>query len=320
MENEKKYEIHLAPLQGYTDAVFRNAFERFFGGAEICYTPFIRMEKDGKFRNKDVRELEPERNRVKRLIPQLLPGTREELIGLVHLVQEKGYQSVDINLGCPFPLIAGKRKGAGMLPYPERVAEVLSGIQEFPQLSFSLKMRLGWEDAGECLQLLPVLNELPFSWISVHARVGKQQYKGEVDREAFGRFYAGCVHPVFYNGDLDSPEQIREVFKDFSRLKGVLIGRGLLKNPFLIREFYEKEKLSPEARQERLVGFHEELFNGYASYLQGENQLLLKMKSLWEYYLPETDRKLLKRLRKASTVNRYREAVGEIWKSLKGTE
>lgn len=94
--------------------------------------------------------------------------------GDTEIVRDNGYTEIDINLGCPFPLIAGKRKGAGMLPYPEQVQEVLQTVNEYPDIRFSLKIRLGWENVCECQFLSSVFNSVRLDHITVHARTGKQ--------------------------------------------------------------------------------------------------------------------------------------------------
>lgn len=306
------YELHFAPLQGYTDPIFRNAFAKYFGGVDAYYTPFIRVER-GDIRYRDLRDIKPDLNTVDILIPQILPGSPEEFRLLTSAVQEKGYKAIDINLGCSFPLIAGKRKGAGMLPYPDRVKEVLETLNEFPDIRFSVKMRLGWLDAGECLNLSDILNDLRLDHITIHTRTGKQQYKGETDPEAFARFYELCRHPLFYNGDLHTREEIEIILKKFPQLRGVSLGRGLLSSPLLGKEFKENETFSDETRMSLYFAFHQELFKAYAEVLQGDSQLLTKMRSLWEYFLPETDHKLLKKIKKANKVNAYHEAVKNIF-------
>lgn len=307
----QNYQIHFAPLQGYTDHIFRKAFARYFGGVDVYYTPFIRVEKGG-FRKRDIRGIEPEANGDVCLVPQILPGTAEEFRLLTNMLRENGHRAVDINLGCPFPLIAGKRKGAGMLPYPDRVEEVLRVIDEYPDMRFSVKMRLGWENGGECMVLLGVLNSVRLCHITLHARIGKQQYKGTTNREAFGEFYQGCKHPLFFNGDLHSVEDIDEILGMFPLLMGVSVGRGLLSSPLLAKEFKENETFSENQRMPLYSAFHKELFSTYSGLLQGENQILMKMKTLWEYFLPETDRKLLKRIKKANKLSQYTEAVNGI--------
>lgn len=307
------YKLHFAPLQGFTDSFFRNTFDKHFGGVDTYYTPFIRIDK-GTFLHRDLRGIEPDANTVGCLLPQILPGSPEEFRKLTELLISLEYKHIDINLGCPFPLIAGKHKGAGMLPYPDEVKAVLETINEYPETDFSLKMRLGWENPDECLILADILNSIRLRHITLHARTGKQQYKGETDKDAFARFYERCIHPLFYNGDLKTTEEIEEILTCFPRLEGVALGRGLLASPLLAKEF-KGHKMIPESDRTALYAvFHRELFHYYSEKLQGTTQLLMKMKTLWEYFLPETDRKLLKKIKKANKIEQYTEAVHEIFK------
>lgn len=113
-------------------------------------------------------------------------------------------------------MLARRHNGSGMLPYPEEVKALLSeAIDRHPDIRFSVKLRLGWEQAEECLALLPLFNELPLAHIILHPRLGKQQYKGEVDLEGFEAFYKECTHPLLYNGDLHTVEDIRSVTTRF---------------------------------------------------------------------------------------------------------
>lgn len=310
---QRPYEFHFAPLQGYTDAVFRNAFEKYFGGVDAYYTPFVRVESGATFRHRDVRDIEPANNAVPCLIPQILPGSPEEFRLLVDLLLEKGYTSADINMGCPFPLIAGKKKGSGILPYPDLVEKVLETINEYPQVRFSLKLRLGWENASECIILSDIINNLRLCHVTVHARIGKQQYKGVTDREGFGRFYEVCKHPLFYNGDLKTVEECESVLTEFPLLRGVSVGRGMLSSPFMPKDFRKNETFSSAERMSLLSAFHQDLFLVYSERLQGESQLLTKMKTLWEYFLSDTDRKLLKKIKKAHKLSEYTGAVNAIF-------
>lgn len=310
---KEKLPIHFAPLQGYTDAIYRQAHARIFGGIASYYTPFVRIEH-GDFRRKDVRELETENNRVVVLTPQLIASTPETILHILSLFIEKGYQKVDINLGCPFPTLAKRHNGAGLLPYPDEVKALLSAaLEAHPDIRFSVKMRLGWEDAAECMALLPLLNSLPLSHITMHPRLGKQQYKGEVDLEAFQRFYAECEKPLVYNGDLLTLDDIERIESRFPRLAGLMIGRGLLANPALAIEYQQGEPLSPQAMMEKIRLLHADVFSQYGNLLEGgEQQLLTKMRTFWEYLLPDGDRKAKKVIHKTSKLSNYQAAVSNL--------
>ena len=152
--------IHFAPLQGYTEAIYRNAHATVFGGVETYYTPFVRLEKE-TFRSRDIRDIEPGNNTVSHLIPQLIGADTNKAEAILSLFIEKGYKEVDINMGCPFPMLAKRHNGSGILPFPEEVEKLLEIIHKYPEINFSVKMRLGWENTKECLNLLPIMNALP---------------------------------------------------------------------------------------------------------------------------------------------------------------
>lgn len=307
--------IHFAPLQGYTEAIYRQAHARIFGGVESYYTPFVRVER-GEIRRKDIRELEPENNRGILLIPQLIAPGVDKMEQILALFIEKGYKKADINLGCPFPILAKRHNGSGMLPHPEEVRTLLTAaIEKHPDLEFSVKMRLGWENPQECLALLPLLNELPLTHITMHPRLGKQQYKGETDMNAFKAFYEQCTRPLIFNGDLLTVEDIQAVAQRFPRLAGVMIGRGLLANPALAMEYQQGQPLEEKQMLEKLRLFHADVFAQYGNLLEGgDKQLLTKMKTFWEYLLPDGDRKAKKAIHKANKMEAYQTAVNSLLK------
>ena len=301
--------IHFAPLQGYTEAIYRNAHDAFFGGVDTYYTPFVRLEKDG-FRNKDVREIAPESNQVPHLVPQLIATSIEKAETILSLFIEKGYKEADINLGCPFPLLAKRHNGSGILPYPDEVKTLLGLTLKYPQISFSVKMRLGWENPDECLQLAPILNDLPLRHITMHPRLGKQQYKGEVDLKAFEAFQGVCKHPLIYNGDINSVEDIHHIQEQFPGLAGMMIGRGLLANPALAWEYQQNRTLEFDEMKEKIQSMHTYVYEEYIEQLKGGDlQILNKMKAFWEYLLPNADRKLLKAIHKSTNLHKYTQAV-----------
>ncbi len=309
MEEQKKYKIHFAPVQGHTDWTYRNLHEKHFGSVDAYYTPFIRVEKGDSFRLRDMKDCDPELNTVQRLIPQVLGGDPMELDVSLEMLEERGFTGVDINMGCPFPMIARRGKGAGVLSDPKRVRELMEVVKEYPGMQCSVKMRLGWENPEECLSLLPVLNDTPLTAVILHARVGTQEYKGEVNPDAFEAFYNQCKHPLYYNGDVLTLEDIQRVTARFPRLEGVMIGRGLLANPALAMEYLNGKELTSEEKYRKFKLFHAELLAAYAERLQGEHQLVMKMKTFWEYFMPMTDRKILKKIHKSNKLSQYNEAL-----------
>ena len=128
--NNNLLPIHFAPLQDYTDAVYRLAHARIFGGIDTYYSPFVRVEH-GEIRRKDARDISSKNNREGiHLIPQLIASQPDKLEQIITLFIENNYQEADINLGCPFPMLAKRHNGAGMLPYPDEVKDLLTAAIE----------------------------------------------------------------------------------------------------------------------------------------------------------------------------------------------
>lgn len=304
--------IQLAPLQGFTEAFIRNSIAECFGGISEFYTPFVRLEK-GSFRNKELKDIDPLRNNVPELIPQIIAASGEEAAILVRKIASLGYRMIDINMGCPFPMMVRRGRGSGILESPERVADVLSVVSEFPDISFSVKLRLGWDTSDACLRLAGLLASLPLRQVVLHPRMGIQQYKGVCDLEAFARFYDVCRNPLVYNGDITTPEQMDELLSRFPGLRGLMIGRGLLARPWMASEYLEGASWSSSRKRMAFTDFHERLLAGYRCTIEGgDSQLLSKLLSFWEYFLNGADSRKLKRIRKAGNIRNYCSAVSDL--------
>lgn len=300
--------IYFAPLQGFTDAAYRRAHHAICGGVTGYYAPFLRLEH-GELRRRDVRDVEP--SEVP-LIPQVIAADVEEFRMLTKVLTDKGYRQIDINLGCPFPMQTRLGRGAGMLQHPERTTAIMEEVQRLSTegVQCSVKMRLGLESADEWQQILPILNASPLHHITVHPRVGKQQYKGEVNMSAFASLYATSKHPVIYNGDLTSVADIEAVAKRFPHLEGIMIGRGLLTRPTLAEEYRTGQNCSDDEVRERILAIHHEVLNHYEQTLEGgDAQVLQKILPFWEYAGLAFDHHFIKLLKKSHNLHEYKSLI-----------
>ena len=300
--------LFAAPLQGFTEATWRNIHSEVFGGIDSYVTPFLRIEK-GEIRSKDVRDIEKKNNNVPHLIPQLIAASPEELIPIVEFISGQGYKEIDINMGCSFALQVRKMHGAGLLPHPDKIAALMRATEKFPEITFSVKMRLGWDSKDEWREVLPILNEASLSRITLHPRTGREQYREPADTDAFALFYEECRHPLVYNGDLTTRESIDNIVERFPALEGIMVGRGLLANPALGTEFKEQRNLSHGEKASLVATFHRKFYDAISPRLQGNTQLLSKLKPYWEYLLPDMEKRDKKAIIKASTAEKYLMAV-----------
>lgn len=315
--------IHFAPLQGYTEDAYRRAHNKICGGVAKYYTPFMRVEHK-EVRRKDVFDMLPEHNENLPLALQVIATGREEMEVLLRNVEEKwcGVLAekrlhIDVNMGCPFPLQVRHGRGAGLLQRPECVEEICRFISLHPEYDFSVKMRLGVEKTDEWRGVMPLLNGVKLKHVAVHPRVAKQQYGGEPDVAAFEAFMEECIHPVIYNGDVTTVEQIAELEARYSAsagtgLAGVMIGRGLLARPTLAREYAEGRTCSDAEVVEALCRLHDAVYESYAARIPGEAQLLQKLRTFWDYAEPTLGRKAWKKIHKAGSLRNYLAAVAAI--------
>ena len=304
-----------APVQGHTDAAYRHFHTRLYGNNLTYVTPFIRLEKN-ELRPRDLRDYKSDLNSNLHVIPQIIFRNREELLRLTELMMEADAKEIDLNMGCPFPLQTGHGRGAATIGNIDLAENIKNLADNNPEISFSVKMRLGMKDPSEWRKIMPVLNEARLSHIVMHPRVAAIQYNGQPDLEEFAKFHEESKNPVIYNGDLTSPSEIASIIGQFPGLKGIMIGRGLLRRPSLIQEFISGTELNPEERIKKMLEFHNELYQYYASVLCGDSQVISKIQPFWEYAEEEIGRKSWKAIKKASSLAKYQTAIATIHNSL----
>ncbi len=298
--NNIKIPMLAAPLQGVTDSVWRMAQHSVFGGVDAYYAPFMRVER-GEVRRKDLRDVSPERNAGITLVPQILACQSDHALMMVEALKQMGYRHIDINLGCPFPPIALHRKGSGMLAFPDLAATLFQALATVQDVQYSVKMRLGWDRNDQWRDILPLLEIISPRHIAVHPRIGKQQYKGDLDMEQFEALLAASQWPVVYNGGLRSIQDIERTIQRYPTLAAVMVGSGLAANPGMF---------CPKATTDDYRRFHDLLVEGYTEQLNGgEAQLVRHLQDIWQTFLPGTDHKLFKAIRKSRTLDQYENAA-----------
>lgn len=302
------YKIEFAPLQGYTDAIYRTMHNKVFGGINCYYSPFIRLEK-GEVRQKDIKDILPENNENINLVPQIIVNSNEEFLKLTESVSNLGYKRIDINMGCPFPLQTKKGRGAALLQNTNHLEDIVESINSINDIDFSIKMRLGMDSAEDAKGALEIINKAKLHHITIHPRIAKQQYKGEIDYQTFDYIYQNCLHPIIYNGDILSQEDIYNIINIYTKIEGIMIGRGLLAKPYLAMELNKTIRLSVSERLSMIMKLHDAIYDHYSSVMQGEHQLLLKMKTFWEYLDEEIGKKPYKAIKKSVNIKKYELAI-----------
>lgn len=338
--------LSLGPFQGITDAPFRNVFKQHFGGIDKFYTPFFTGIQKDHAKNLQVEEIDPTCNDVETLTPQILSTDAEEILRFAKQCKELGYKEINLNMGCPFPRVANKKRGCGLLPYPDMVGAMFERIFErIDDMKFSVKCRLGYYSPHEIEAIIPIFNRFPLSELIIHPRIGKQLYKGEADVERFKALIPYINAPLVYNGDIVSVESFGCIGKAVQPVDQFMLGRGLLANPFLAEEIkgnmddntsdarnadargaslqgelVRTHRMRPsqqtDGKTERLHHYVIDLYEDRLRHAGGSPKVLGRMKELWSYLMNsfESSQDVWRKIKKINALKEYEEAVEEIFK------
>lgn len=310
--------LSLGPFQGITDAPFRNVFKRHFGGIDKFYTPFFTgIHKEEHAKNLQGEEIDPHYNDVETLTPQILSTDAEEILRFAKQCQQLGYKEINLNMGCPFPRVANKKRGCGFLPYPDKVEAMLERVFEEIDIKFSVKCRLGYFDPKEIDAILPIFNKFPISELIIHPRIGKQLYKGEADVERFKALIPYINAPLVYNGDIVSEESFNRISNAVQPVNQFMLGRGILANPFLAEQI-KNDKASTHDKMERLHNYVIDLYEDRLHHAGGSPKVLGRMKELWSYLMNsfEEPQVVWRKIKKINALKEYEEAVETIFKEI----
>ncbi len=297
--------IYLAPIQGFTDFIYRKTYAEVFPDTAAYFIPYISVKNDVVLK-KHLAEILPENNPQNRVVPQVLPANSNELLFLANILSDYGYREINLNLGCPYPMVTHRGKGAGLLPHPERIREMLNVFFEKTTLKFSVKLRAGLTSPTEVEKLAPVFNEFPLTEIIFHPRIATQLYKGEILEDTFNHFSEQINHPLVYNGDIFTLEDFHRKKTLFPETTTWMLGRGILMNPFLPAEIMGS-KQPKQIKKEKLIEFHQLVFNGYSETMDNPGNVLNKMKQFWIYFsfnFPN-QHKVIKGIKKVKSVQLY---------------
>ena len=307
---ETTAQIYTAPFQGITGQVFRTCYAKHFSGVDKLFTPyFASINNEKRLPERKLMELSHLKENGIQVIPQILSKDADEIIRFAKLIEQLGFTELNWNLGCPYPQVANKKRGSGMLPYPSLVAEIMENVFAEIKINFSIKCRTGYFSPDEIDELVPVFNRFPLSELIIHPRIGKQLYSGTADPEKFAHIENQLRMPVVYNGDIFSKEDFIGLQQKFPSVTHWMIGRGILSDPFLPARI--KGLALPADEKKQLRKFIENL---YLEYRRSTNDSLATigfMKEYWRYLSEsfENPHKVLKKIKKTRSFDEYEEVV-----------
>ena len=275
-------QYYAAPMEGLTDRVWRQAQQKWFGPegtAHRYYAPFLSPPENRVLIKKKMAELAPAANPGAPVIPQLLAKDGELAAWMIGELRALGYTEVNLNLGCPSGTVTAKGKGSGMLRDPAVLDAFLDAVFSHAEGPISVKTRLG--------------------------------VSSQADRAAFAEALPRCTMPVCYNGDVTTPEELHALETQFPQLSGIMIGRGFIADPALLR----RARGGTGASREELRGYLDDLYHGYTELFGSAGCAVSRMKAHWFYLIHRFagSEKLEKQLRKAREPWEYEVLVNQIF-------
>lgn len=302
--------LYFAPLEGIGTYVYRRAHQKLFGGCDAYFAPFITPSDNERISMKCLRDILPENNENVNLKVQVLTNRADSFLKFEEKIIPLGYDSVNINLGCPSGTVCKKGRGAAFLKYPDELDSFLGEIFSKSNLNISIKKRIGFDSAGESESLTKIMKKHPLSLLIVHPRLRKDYYKGCPDIETFKKIYSSYSKPLCYNGDIFSFSDYEDIHHKFPDLDSVMIGRGAIANPAIFREIKGGKKLSTSELEE----FSHMLIDDYVKVLGSDWYTLNRLKEIWLYSILNypCEKKIAKEIKKAQKLSVLTNAIKKL--------
>lgn len=303
--------FYFAPLEGITGYIYRNNYEKYFGGINKYFTPFIAPDSNCFLSNKEKRDVLPDNNNVMP-VPQILTNKAKNFIGSAKALKNLGYTEVNLNLGCPAATVVTKHKGSGMLDDTDYLDEFLYHIFENTDIKISIKTRTGMRTHDEFYELLNIFNKYELSELIIHPRVREEYYNGETNLEIYEYALKNSKNKVIYNGDIHSLKDYEMFLERFRDTDSLMLGRGLLKNPGLINRIKGGDMKDEKAKIGRFMA---NIKDDYYEAMHDEKNVLFKMKELWLYLSTyfEDGETYWKKIKKVKNFNEYAKVVDTIF-------
>ena len=237
--------LALAPMQDVTDLPFWKLMTRY-GGADVYWTEYFRI-RPGSHLEPHILASITGNPTGRPIVAQMIGNSIPDLIRSAHELQQHPIAAIDLNLGCPAPVVYRKCAGGGLLREPRRIDSILGALRDAVKIPFTVKTRLGFDDPSVFDELLPIFAKHSLDLLTVHGRTVKQMYRSAVHYDFIGRAAAELPCPVLANGNVYSAEKASEVLA-LTGARGLMIGRGAIRNPWLFNQIREHRRGAPLTR------------------------------------------------------------------------
>ncbi|NMF03651.1 tRNA dihydrouridine synthase [Clostridium beijerinckii] len=302
---------YLAPMEGITEYIYRNSYEKFFGNVDKYFTPFIVPNESRSLKTKELVDVLPENNKGMNIVPQILTNDAEGFSNTSRKLQQLGYNEVNLNLGCPAKTVVSKNRGSGFLAKREELDSFLDEIFKMDNMKISIKTRIGKDNPEEFYELIKIYNKYPLEELIIHPRTQKDFYGNKPNLNIFREALSLSNSPICYNGDIFTINDYNKLVADFPEVNTVMLGRGILANPGLINIIKNDINTSKNI----LKDFHDEILNRYIEVFPEDIYAINRMKELFGYmiYIFSDNKEYAKKIRSAQKLSDYTEAVQSLF-------
>lgn len=301
---------YFAPMEGVTDAIYRQVHHAHFTGPVKYFIPFISPTQNLVLTPRERKNVDPQVNAGLPVVPQVLTKNAGHFLWAANLLRDMGYEEVNLNAGCPSGTVTAKGKGAGLLQRPQEFAWFLDEVFAHAPVRVSVKTRIGFSSPEEFGALLDVYNRYPIHELIIHPRTREEFYKGTVHRDVYNAAEARARMPLVYNGDLFTPQSCRAFEQTHAKTRALMLGRGMLANPALAQTYAGGVPLCKET----LRAFHDDLLRAYQA-VYPSCVVLGRMREVAKNIACcfEDAEKPLKAARKAGSLPAYQDAVTRLF-------
>ena len=231
--------LALAPMQDVTDLPFWRLLSRY-GGPDLYFTEYFRVHSNYYLEKSILRSI-VENPTGKPVIAQMIGNDIPSLVRIARDLQEYPIAGIDLNLGCPAPVVYRKCAGGGLLRQPKLVDAILGALRDAVKIRFSVKTRIGFDSPEVFPELLAIFAKHSLDLVTVHARTVREMYRSEVHYEFIKRAVAELPSPVLANGNVYSAAKGQEVLAG-TGARGLMIGRGAIRNPWIFHQFRQHQR------------------------------------------------------------------------------
>jgi tRNA-dihydrouridine synthase len=231
--------LALAPMQDVTDLRFMRLISGY-GNADVYFTEYFRVLPDSRL-DPHILSSVTQNPTGRPVIAQMIGNDIAALVRTARELQQHPVAAIDLNLGCPVPVVYRKCAGGGLLRDPDRIDRILGALREAITIPFTVKTRIGFDDTAVFDELLPIFARHSLDLLTVHARTVKEMYRSAPRYDFIARAVTALPCPVLANGNIYSAGKAAEVLA-VTGARGLMIGRGVIRNPWLFRQIREQRR------------------------------------------------------------------------------